>query len=428
MTDTVDLLIRARFDAVANSRDDRDWNDVLARAHGWEIPAKRSMRRSGPRRVPARVALVAAVVALAAVVTAVAFGWPQRFVDFLSAPPASKPVQNWFSELSVDAPNGMDPHAIASQTRKIMTVRFPAETGAPVEHLISLTLYIAPKEGGGFCVFWTKIGGGCLPAKSIRTTPEARAHGPLDIVRYSSPAFPSLVFGTVWASATKTVEARLASGKTATIPVTQVSAPINAGFFIYELPQDEVVRGNDLKSVVALDSSGKVLGLVSVPSPYITPRDSGGTRRPPGGAALKKQKKLIARSTPVGLASIWGAPDRVSPAHCFWLRINRAVWSGSCVPNHTLRRGLSEVAAGVLPIKGRELPLLWGHAGANVARLSIIFQDGRRSNLSLQNGTFLYPVPRARWNKGHRPAFLAALNNHDQVVAKRLLREYTLDR
>ena len=61
MTDTVDLLIRARFDAVANSRDDRDWNDVLARARRSEFTAEQSAHRSGfLRRVPARVALVVA--------------------------------------------------------------------------------------------------------------------------------------------------------------------------------------------------------------------------------------------------------------------------------------------------------------------------------------------------------------------------------
>ena len=97
MTDTVDLLIRARFDAVANSRDDRDWNDVLARARRSEFTAEQSAHRSGfLRRVPARVALVAAVVALAAVVTAVAFGWPQTLIDFFTSPKAPTNVKNWF--------------------------------------------------------------------------------------------------------------------------------------------------------------------------------------------------------------------------------------------------------------------------------------------------------------------------------------------
>lgn len=154
-------------------------------------------------------------------------------------------------------------------------------------------------------------------------------------------------------------------------------------------------------------------------------RGFGGITRPPGGAALRRKRELISRATPVGRAAIWGAPDRVSPAHCQWLVIRGAVWGGSCLRNHTLRRGLPEVVPLVLPIKGRSLPLLWGVAGANVARLSIIFQDGSHRNLSVRDGIFLYPVPRSRWNKAHRPAFLIARNKNDLVVGKRPLYEHT---
>jgi hypothetical protein len=117
----------------------------------------------------------------------------------------------------------------------------------------------------------------------------------------------------------------------------------------------------------------------------------------------------------------WRAPDRVSPAQCQWLVISGAVWGGSCLRNNTLRSGLPEVVPLVLPIKGRSLPLLWGIAGANVARLNIIFQDGTHRNLPARGGIFLYPVPRSRWNKGHRPALLIARDKQNRVVSKRSL-------
>jgi hypothetical protein len=150
-------------------------------------------------------------------------------------------------------------------------------------------------------------------------------------------------------------------------------------------------------------------------------RSFGGIRRPPGGAALREKRKVVTRATVVGRASIWRAPDKVSPAQCQWLVISGAVWGGSCLRNHTLLRGLPEVVPLVLPIRGRSLPLLWGVAGANVARLSIIFQDGAHRNLPASEGIFLYPVPRSRWNKGHRPAFLVARDNQSRVVSKRPL-------
>jgi hypothetical protein len=106
--------------------------------------------------------------------------------------------------------------------------------------------------------------------------------------------------------------------------------------------------------------------------------------------------------------------------------IRAAVWGGSCLRNNTLRRGLPEVVPLVLTIKGRSLPLLWGIAGANVARLSITFQDGSHKNVSVRDGVFLYPVPQSRWNKGHRPAFLIARNKNDLVVGKRPLYGHTV--
>jgi hypothetical protein len=148
-------------------------------------------------------------------------------------------------------------------------------------------------------------------------------------------------------------------------------------------------------------------------------RAFGGIRRPPGGAALRKKQEVLTRATVIGQASIWRAPDRVSPAQCQWLVIDRAVWGGSCLRNSTLRSGLPEVVPLVLLIRGRSLPLLWGVAGANVARLSINFRDGSHRNLSIRDGIFLYPVPGSRWNKGHRPAFLIARDRHNRVVSKR---------
>jgi hypothetical protein len=150
-------------------------------------------------------------------------------------------------------------------------------------------------------------------------------------------------------------------------------------------------------------------------------RGFGGIRRPPGGAALREKREVVTRATDVGRASIWRAPDRVSPAQCQWLVISGAVWGGSCLRNNTLRSGLPEVVPLVLPIKGRSLPLLWGIAGANVARLNIIFQDGTHRNLPARGGIFLYPVPRSRWNKGHRPALLIARDKQNRVVSKRSL-------
>ena len=123
MTETIDQLIQARFDRIANPLDDRDWTDVLARARNGDSLASRDSvgRKPRWRQMPPRVALVAAAVALAAVVTAVAFGLPQTFINFFSSPPAPEHVKNWFGAENVEAPRGMNPRAIPGQARKITT-------------------------------------------------------------------------------------------------------------------------------------------------------------------------------------------------------------------------------------------------------------------------------------------------------------------
>jgi hypothetical protein len=116
----------------------------------------------------------------------------------------------------------------------------------------------------------------------------------------------------------------------------------------------------------------------------------------------------------------------VSPAQCSWLQIGREVYGGSCRRDRPPRRGLSEIVPLILQINGKTLPILWGHVGTNVARITALFQDGSHMNLSLRDGLFLYPVPPSRWSQGHRPAFLVARDQHDHIVGKLLLYEYTL--
>jgi hypothetical protein len=186
MTETIDQLIQARFDAVANPINDSDWADVLARSRNGQSFASwpSTARASRLRQRPPGVALVAAAVALAAAVTAVAFGWPQGLIEFFSSPPAPAKVKNWFAAENVEAPRGMNPRAIPGQARKITTATFDVNhTNA--DHPSVHTLYVAPRRGGGFCYLWTNADGGCLPTKAPSTT-EARRAGPLAISWFSS--------------------------------------------------------------------------------------------------------------------------------------------------------------------------------------------------------------------------------------------------
>jgi hypothetical protein len=138
-----------------------------------------------------------------------------------------------------------------------MTATFDANH-LPAEKPTLHTLYVAPREDGGFCYLWTDYGGSCADpedAGKATTHPGARPLG----LEWLENDYAGFVDGWVRTDA-KTVEARFADGTTASIPVTWVSAPIDAGFFAYIVPAAHQTRADALASVVALDADGNVVG------------------------------------------------------------------------------------------------------------------------------------------------------------------------
>ncbi len=147
----------------------------------------------------------------------------------------------------------------------------------------------------------------------------------------------------------------------------------------------------------------------------------GGIRKPPGGAALRHKHKLIAHSTAVGPAAIWVAPDWAVRGSCAWLTIERIVDGGQC-RRFPSPRGLWEVVPIRLRInKAQSLTLLWGHAGSDVASLTVRFQDGTATRLPRTDGVFFHVFPKQRWIVGHRPAWLVARGSDGHVLRVRLI-------
>jgi hypothetical protein len=417
MTDAVDLLIRARFDAVANSRDDRDWNDVLARAHGREIPAERSARRAGLwRRVPARVALVAAVVALTAVVTAFAFGWPQRVVDFFSSAPAPTGVKNFMGSVNVDDPPGMNPHAIPGETKRITTVRFNLRG----RRTRPFTLYVALTKSGGFCEDWTGVTAGCVSARTLQRPDR------LGVGYGGDGALGSFVEGFVRIGATRTLQARFADGATAAIPVTWVSAPINAGFFLYPWPQSHQNRVDALRSVVALDADGRVVGRYTIPRP--SPLDDTVLRTMPDGTKLSlprsaeaaKARKIISfRATDGSKVTLWLIPlagrgiRLPGGGNCSSLAVFNQ--GGVCVDS-----GADEHEPGGFGgslSAGSSRVLFFGQATPDVATVELRYQNGEGERLTPIDGFVLHELGPAHWKPGTRLVAAVALNRRGKTLS-----------
>jgi hypothetical protein len=249
MTETIDQLIQARFDAVADQIDARDWGDVLARA--------RRARPARRRRMPIRFALAGAVAVSALAASAAAFGWPGNVVDFFKARPAPESVKAFFAAHNVGLPRGVDPATQVGEPREVMTATFDADN-LPARNPTLHTLYVAPRTDGGFCFLWTEYGGGCADAEdasAAKTDPAARPLG----VDWLANDYAGFTDG--WARGdVRTVEARFADGRSVAIPVTWVSAPIDAGFFAYVVPSAHQTTADALSSVVGLDANGNVIG------------------------------------------------------------------------------------------------------------------------------------------------------------------------
>jgi len=392
MTETIDRLIQTRFDAVANPGDDRDWNDVLARAsvgHGSRL-----------RRAPTRVALAAAFAILAVGATAVAFGWPQTLIDFFSSPPAPRNVKNFFGAQNVAAP-GMSPHAIPGEARKITAATFDADH-VPPDHPTLHTLYVAPAKGGGFCFLWTDYSGGCAKAKSGR---------PLG-VDWLADDFTVLASGWVRTDDVATVEARFADGTTATIPVTWVSAPISAGFFVYPVPAAHLTRADALASVVALDAHGNAVGRqdFSLTKPLDedvmqTLPDGRRFSLPKGWQAARARKVISFRTTKGSEAYVWLMP-RTGGGSCYLFnRGQGCIASGPGIP--PLNGGLN----------GGSDPLLYfAETKPDVATVELRYQNGGRERLTPVDGLVLAEITPAHYKQGTRLQTVIALDREGHAL------------
>jgi hypothetical protein len=158
---------------------------------------------------------------------------------------------------------------------------------------------------------------------------------------------------------------------------------------------------------------------------FVAARQISGFR--PGGAVFRRKREVVARATPIGEASLWIAPDRVSrSARCSWLQVGRMALGGTCY--QPSGRGLPEVVPHFFsygsPPRSKRLLLIWGRVGPGVDRLTLVSRRGKRTIVPVHDGMFLVTVPvlPSRWRHGGRPSSLVARDTQGHVVDKRPLR------
>jgi hypothetical protein len=335
LTETLDALVDPCLDERG------DWADVLQRATVTPTAAI-------PRR---RIRVVVAVAALSLVIlfATPAFGLRGAlldaigrtdvpFVESKSAPPV---VQREFEELSVGAPPGMDPRVIAGETRKVGTLPVGGRPRA---------LWVAPTALGGFCYTLEHSGGGCL-RNGGPSPPPVTLTGSYRQLR-DRPTEMLLLGGKVLSDRIARITVEFREGEPIDIPFIYVSAPIDAGFFSYDVPAGHREEAAAPVAVVGRDADGDVVHR----EPLSWPRRLPFGERPKPQALPSRPAKPpsapLQRGTADGLSVVAGRngvvvfdATKLRPALASLLAQGRAAWG--CFKLH----GASDVRS--LVVEGR---------------------------------------------------------------------------
>jgi hypothetical protein len=221
-----------RFANLSHPPDDQDWLEV---------------RRLAPRRRRLRPRFVLAAAAAAGVVVAApAFGLGGKLVRiFESGEPAPARIEQSFAGLDAGAPPGFRTGVVASQTRKIV---LPG----------GVALWIAPTSRGGFCLFAEGGGGQCDAARALEFWPTFSIGGDFSHQGVIENG-PVLIDGSTTLDDAASVEVQFEDGSSVTLPVVWVSAPIDAGFFGYDVPAAHLRVGARPRLLILRDADGNEL-------------------------------------------------------------------------------------------------------------------------------------------------------------------------
>jgi hypothetical protein len=216
------------------------------------------------------------------------------------------------------------------------------------------------------------------------------------------------------------LEISYADGAAAEIPFVWVTAPIEAGFFLYRVPDSHRFPAARPTAVTLFDEAGKVVERESVIDFAAGERAEVGHRvrgypplSVPANAEWDKRQQLFdLRAEDGGRVGLWIAPER-GGGICYW-----TTQSLGCT-----RVGHRFFGAPVpLPLGfqgGGKHVNLCCMVGARVARVEARFQDGDRVGLIPKRGYLIWPIPSRHYALGHRLEQLIAYNDYGHPIARR---------
>jgi hypothetical protein len=307
-------LLEARFEPFQEDSPG-DWRDVVRRVR------RRSRRR--------RLTIAAALVLVAALAAPGALALRSTIVDFLQSEPAPRHLVLDFARMDVGAPPGLENHVVYEQTRKIFE--------RTLENGRTQTLWVAPTKTGGFCTALTGPHGnggfGCLD-KPYPVAPTVAVAGPITPAG-SIEGGPVLVWGSVGIENADRIELRYEDGAVDAQPLTWVSKPIDAAFFLFDVRRDHWQPGHRFDRLVVRNNEGGALH--SEPVAFHGPPAIDPKTQAPAEALQEQARKLIVVHAHTGVdAVLWTAPTK-DGRECHWLRYGAGGFGGGCAPSGTPR-------------------------------------------------------------------------------------------
>jgi hypothetical protein len=363
-----------------------NWGDVVHRS-------RRALRRRRALNAVAVLAVVAAGVA-----SAYALGHP--VVDFGKAQRGSLRQVNVFGSMEVGAPRGMAPGVLPHQTRRITTLRIDGKLN---------TLYVAPTKRGGFCSLWSGLGGGCRANRHDKSSSRLDAGGTV------GPGGLLVLQGSFFQARGDRLTISFRDGAIADVPFVWVTAPIDAGFYAYRVPNAHRRGATRAVSLSLYDQDGKLLAREPIIGPRAFP--GGPTHRikgfPPlmtqGGDWSKRRKLFDVHADDGARIGLWVYPRGNKTCYVF----NQG--NGCDGPGPGLH------AAGVLSLGfsgGGSHVTLCCEVGRNIVRVEARFQDGDRVSMYPREGYLVWPIPSSHFALGHRIVALAGFDAQGHAVAR----------
>ena len=373
MTDPADSLLARRFNALANPHDDSDWLDV---------------RRRARRRARRRWLALPLAATLAALVVGSAFGLHRDVVDFLTADPAPERIVVDFGRMSARATVGFGPQVIPGQARVVLESRL---RGKPEP------LYVAPTREGGFCWRWGYTG------SCGRLHPDQRALG---VTWVESAEGPAQLSGHLLDPAIQRLELEYEDGQRVEIPTVWVSNPIDAGFYVFEVPPERLRVGRRARVLIALDHDGDAVARHVFR--YSDPRWESGPDGLPRIADRSQKRTLFDFRDHRG--ERWTLVVAPAPGERLCYAYDGG---GGC---------LSPKAPAVIDgmgVQGGGAVNVCCAVAAGVETVRLRYEDGTLTELEPVDGFLLYVIPPRHYARGHRLEAIVWLDAAGAEVASR---------